>query len=427
MLSILLEHSARSGLYNMGDIAMLQVAVERIRALWPRCTLYVVSPSQAQLKPYVDATAVAPAEVAAAVPRSGAVPSWVNRRLRPVVANAMARAYCAFPAASRVIAKGLTELSPGHRSRRRRLRSIVRAVDAVFCSGGGYFADVFPRGAHAILDTLQFAQRNGKPTILFGQGIGPLTDAHLRRRLASVLKGTRLIGLREKYTSLPLLEEMGVPINRIAVTGDDAVGMAYRAHGATLGASLGVNLRIATYSGLVKKHVEAVRNGLEQFLGSTRAPVRVLAIDQSERSDNDLAATASALPGDAGATLSSGETPQETIAHTGDCRAVLTGSYHCAVFALSQGIPAVCLAESAYYASKFAGLADQFGRGVWTISASSSDLSSLIATTLSEAWEAAPTLRAFLLHSARQQTLLSMDAYRRAHAIMTTVTHAERD
>ena len=40
---------------------------------------------------------------------------------------------------------------------------------------------------------------------------------------------------------------------------------------------------------------------------------------------------------------------------------VVTGSYHAAVFALAQGIPAIGLTSSSYYDAKFYGLRDQFG------------------------------------------------------------------
>jgi polysaccharide pyruvyl transferase WcaK-like protein len=42
---------------------------------------------------------------------------------------------------------------------------------------------------------------------------------------------------------------------------------------------------------------------------------------------------------------------------------VVAGSYHAAVFALSQGIPVVALVKSPYYVNKMVGLGDQFGAG----------------------------------------------------------------
>ena len=47
----------------------------------------------------------------------------------------------------------------------------------------------------------------------------------------------------------------------------------------------------------------------------------------------------------------------------GFCRVLITGSYHAGVFALAQGVPSICVAQSQYYVDKFVGLADQFGEG----------------------------------------------------------------
>ena len=43
-------------------------------------------------------------------------------------------------------------------------------------------------------------------------------------------------------------------------------------------------------------------------------------------------------------------TIDDVLTAIADCRVVVTGSYHAAVFALSMGVPAVGLAASRYYA-----------------------------------------------------------------------------
>src|SRR5262249_48275716 len=49
------------------------------------------------------------------------------------------------------------------------------------------------------------------------------------------------------------------------------------------------------------------------------------------------------------------------------CRVVVTTTYHAAVFALSQGVPAVGMYRSEYQRTKFAGLSDLFGGDAMTI------------------------------------------------------------
>ena len=48
--------------------------------------------------------------------------------------------------------------------------------------------------------------------------------------------------------------------------------------------------------------------------------------------------------------------PEALAAAAAGCRAIVTGSYHAAVFSLALGVPAVCLTKSPYYHAKFGGL-----------------------------------------------------------------------
>ena len=93
------------------------------------------------------------------------------------------------------------------------------------------------------------------------------------------------------------------------------------------------------------------------------------------------------------------------------CRAVVTGSYHAGVFALSQGIPVVGLAKSPYYRQKFAGLAAQFGEGcrVVGLPRGAAELSA----DIFRAWQDAPRLRPRLQERAREQAEDSRRAYLR--------------
>jgi colanic acid/amylovoran biosynthesis protein len=96
-------------------------------------------------------------------------------------------------------------------------------------------------------------------------------------------------------------------------------------------------------------------------------------------------------------------TSDELIARVGTCRIVVTGSYHAGVFALSQGIPAVCVFNCEYYENKFRGLAAQFGVGCTVIGKSSEDFTASLVDSIIEAWENAEHWRPPLLEAARAQ------------------------
>jgi colanic acid/amylovoran biosynthesis protein len=101
------------------------------------------------------------------------------------------------------------------------------------------------------------------------------------------------------------------------------------------------------------------------------------------------------------------------IARIGGCRVVVTGSYHGAVFALSQGIPAVAIVKSRYYLAKMAGVAHEFGAGCHIVSLDDGDMAAALTGAISRAWEEADTVREPLLRAAADQIRRGRSAYAR--------------
>src|SRR5205085_3092499 len=176
-----------------------------------------------------------------------------------------------------------------------------------------------------------------------GQGIGPLRDRALIAAARRVLPRARMIAVREKLVSVPLLEELGVASERIIVTGDDSVEAAHRARQVELGNFVGVNFRVAGYTGMTTSDVDAIRAPLHravQRIGSELIALPVCIVDSVE-SASDATTAIRLLGSDNGQSVPA--TSEQLIARVGTCRIVVTGSYHAGVFALSQGIPAVCV------------------------------------------------------------------------------------
>ncbi|MHC4692610.1 MAG: polysaccharide pyruvyl transferase family protein, partial [Planctomycetota bacterium] len=118
------------------------------------------------------------------------------------------------------------------------LTSLSQA-DLVAASGGGYITDVFENDAMRFLSVLDIAIQSGKPTALFGHGIGPLRSPRLLTKAKTVLPFVDLIALREKRAGLPILESLGVASDRVTTTGDDAIELAYEARTEKLGTKIG--------------------------------------------------------------------------------------------------------------------------------------------------------------------------------------------
>ena len=126
--------------------------------------------------------------------------------------------------------------------------SAFEAADLAVCTGGGFINDTFRGHARTILEQLALGARQGKPTAMFGQGIGPLGDAPLRERMRDWLPSLQLITLREGLVGPSILRDLGFPAERTVVTGDDAIELAHVCTPPQLGQGLGVNVRVARYS-----------------------------------------------------------------------------------------------------------------------------------------------------------------------------------
>jgi polysaccharide pyruvyl transferase WcaK-like protein len=110
--------------------------------------------------------------------------------------------------------------------------------------------------------------------------------------------------------------------------------------------------------------------------------------------------------------------PTAVAERVSDCRVLVTGAYHLAVFALSQGIPVVAVTSSEYYDDKFLGLADMFGTGLVMIDLGERDLAERLSSAIAAAWQDAPVVRAPLRAAAERQIALSRAAFDEVFAIV---------
>ena len=156
----------------------------------------------------------------------------------------------------------------------------VRAADLVVASGGGYLTDTWWWHASGVLSLLSLAQRLGKPTAMFGQGIGPMERRLLRAQSRAVLPRLTLLGLREDRTGRPLASSLGVAPTALALTGDDALeqgshpgALASRRTGRrhAAGHVLGVNLRVSGYAGVDQVTAASVASVVRAVAAELRA------------------------------------------------------------------------------------------------------------------------------------------------------------
>ncbi len=410
-------------LRNVGDSAMLQVAVMRLQQLCPEATIQVFTtapdklaelcPNVQPLSPVGRQLWISPLvdRVHQLMPNRRAKQFWTEvewrfRRNSP----ALVRAY---------LGKKLRMKLPEHVDEFEKFMDAIHSADLVIASGGGYITDVFKRHAMSVMSTLELAMALNKPTVLLGQGLGPLRDVELLTRTKTILPMVNLIALREQRVGVPLLNSLKVSPERVVVTGDDAIELAYNARPDDLGNGIGINLRVAKYSAIDSSLLSIVGSTLQEVASLCNAELLPVPISgfSKDRELSDSMAIQKLLAGydntsDGGQLL---DTPMKVIQQVGCCRVVVTGSYHAGVFALSQGIPVVGLAKSEYYADKFLGLADQFGTGCKVVLLNDLDLGANLLSTIRDTWQAAEQLRPRLLDAAAKQMEMGRSAYRQIY------------
>lgn len=287
--------------------------------------------------------------------------------------------------------------------------SEIESADYVIATGGGFMTDAFAEHAYRIMTTLMLAQSLGKKTAMFGQGLGPITNQKTINIAKKVFPELNIIGLREGVYSPILARMFGAPVSNIQVTGDDAIEMAFSSLPQKPGQSIGVNLRIASYSAVNKNLLIKIKNVLTRVAENYQTELVPIPISGHDE-DSDFK-TISILLG-----KSIDEThfrsSEQVIQHVSLCRVVVTGSYHAAVYALSQGISVAVLIGSEYYQHKFTGLAEQFKSGCILVNTSHKDFDITLEKSIKLMWDASPTNRDALILQAKAQIGLSDACYR---------------
>lgn len=407
-MRILVEQSAYT-FDNLGDIAMLQVGVARLRECWPAAEVGVITRDPAAL-------------VAAAPAVTPVVFSGVEARLIKMLPPPLWAGLAPLERLSRPGDPVWRQLqarvrASGYQGPLLHLADALRRADLLVVTGGGFINDTFDWHADLTLSLLNLAHQRGTPAALFGQGLGPLNSSGLRAKAGPALGRAVGIGLREGEEGPQILASLGVGGERVVVTGDDAIELAYGSRAAGLGNAIGVNLRVAAYSGVALGAAAGLRQALADAAARYGAPLIAVPIAIGDTRNHgqmaDLEAIGQLLDGVAGyeTPAESPQTPRQLIPQAGRCRVVVTGSYHAAVFALAQGVSVVGVFNNEYYRLKFTGLQRLFGAGCVALSFAEA-AGGALPGVLDELWEGAPARRGPLLEAAARQIALSRGVYR---------------
>ena len=398
---------------NLGDVAMLQVTFRRLREFWPHAEIYVFNDSPELLEKYCPSAIPLPFIGRQSYYSTAAVLTRLGRQWSiSLLAELDVWWRQRWPkAAIKVLG---SRNAPSVAAAARNYLALLRTCDLVVASGAGQITTSFRAHSTLILNTLEAALQHGIPTVLFGQGIGPIDEVCLRVRAEKVLRKVNLICLRETVTGPKLLDTLGVSPQKVIVTGDDAIDCAYSRRRPQLGNAIGVNLRMSWYSDISKDLLSRVRQPLQQAARELGAPLLSVPISRHPDED-DLSVSRFLLDG-----YEAIEEPAHDLTQVegivdeiGRCRVVITTSYHGGVLALAQGIPVVAWIKSRYFATKLYGLANQFGVGCDVVELDREDAEERLKSSILSAWNSAENVRPHLLSAAAAQLAASRAAYQR--------------
>jgi colanic acid/amylovoran biosynthesis protein len=412
---------------NLGDLAMLQVAIGRLRTAMPSAELRVFTQDEEALQ----------ASCPDALPLSedgrrqwfaerfflGSVHSLLPRaasRKLMIAQHGMRKRY------PRIMRSAMRLRAHTGIASWKNIRSFLEVMERasfVVVAGQHTIADAFYTRARNLLDTLEAAILSGVPTVMLGQGIGPLTNRDLVSRARDVLPAVGLIAVREPNLSPSLLRSLGVNESHVFLTGDDAVAPAFAARESATRESLGVSLRVTPVAGVEDSTIDRVRPVLSAFAAAHGVALVPLPSAYSGVSDDDatLARLLGGLPAAVGGEAAPRTVPA-LIARVGRCRVVVAGAYHVAVFALAQGIPVVALAKSKYYRSKYDGLEMLFGTGCETVMLDDAQLETSLRDAIERAWDRADEMRPQLIEAAERQVRWGEAAFARAMTFVPPTT-----
>jgi colanic acid/amylovoran biosynthesis protein len=410
---------------NMGDVSMLQVAVDRLHKLFPKASIEVLTDSAENLARFCPAArpldnrgrALWFADGALLGRYSNLVPKRVGDLLERLEGTIRSR----FPNLLRAILirrlKGQNR--PGDAESVAVFTRALQKADLVIVCGAGGFYDGCRTWSQEILDLLEAAIQRKIPVVMLGQGFGPLSDSVVLKRAAKVLPLVNFITLREGRGSFSILRSLGVADSKVQTTGDEALELAYESRVAELGRGLGIGIRFAASATVNDDEIERMRPILHDFARRHNVPLVPLPIAIQVYTRDDLAIKRVLMgfdeESDGGKTLDS---PLKVIKQAALCRVVVTGAYHAAVFALAQGIPVVSLAKSAYFSGKFLGLEHQFGEGCQTILLNEPGWPERLNDSLERAWQNADELRETLQAATFRQIELTRRSYEQVKCLV---------
>jgi len=194
------------GYRHVGDDAMFEVALARLRARWPEAEVIAMScHPETTAAQFGTAALMLPCHDRPDEPEA----LFCFQRALDVAADGAAGAW-------------LREIDDLHDA-----AAAIRSADALVIAGGGNINARWPNLAYGRATAVAIAHAQGVPVALTSQTIGPQLATTQRIILRDILGRAEIIGVRES-SSAALLTGLGIPDDRLSHQPDDAIAITPR-------------------------------------------------------------------------------------------------------------------------------------------------------------------------------------------------------
>jgi len=432
-------------LRNNGDVTLLQVATRRLTQFWPDARIEVLTSAPHLLRLYCpNAFPVSPDQFYDWTFKAGKLDRLLRSlllkmlRIRLELRDETRHSVTAGGRSPRAAVPGRrceaarTPMTPadasdpleaqptgGERQDQNAGRRMLQGVNLYVATSSPCMPGSCPENALRVLDRLETAAGLGITTVMVSQGLHPLNDAQLRPRACAVLPLVDLIFTRDLEAELPLLRSMGVAPSRVVFTGDNGIELAYEGRAPIRGTGIGIGQQTGDYAGEADAHVETIWRVVQE--AAKRHNAKLISLPVSSTSHEQDRRRLRLLTGSqwhGHCRLWRLDPPIRLVETIQCCRVVVTGAFHPAVFALAQGIPAVCLATSPVNQDMFTGLAGQFGPGCQVVCLDGESSPQALVKAIDTAWHAAYEVRSALLSSAVRHIRMGRSAYRQLYELI---------
>lgn len=360
-MKVLVDHGAW---FNFGDVAMLQAAILRLHKLsGMQCN--VVS------RPSVGSSMF---EQIWALDQVRSVPGFV---LEPVVNRVpgmwrLPKIAKSWMLSYSLLTSGIIQTAGSHLLYGQggaSLKDWVDQYDGLYIAGGGNLTDAFAEGVWHKCALIHAFHEQGKPIILTGQQLGPFSSFATRSAVYRALNCARFVALREPTESVVHCRRAGLGLDRYEVIGDDSLGIGpcstketdelLAFYGLARDRFIAANIRVASYASGHGEFICRFGKALSILSQQLKMPIAIVPIATNE-GDSDEASgdqLKEAIGLESVCVLQANHLTVERVKGLlGSAYGAVGVSYHFCTFALSQGIPAVCVFDGDYYAQKARGL-----------------------------------------------------------------------